>query len=133
MSTIHHVKGCSLEMDKKTKRYVLFKSDKLKGNLLFVSDWKNGYYSRYSLYSIDDEEARTIIDLVVAEDLRKARRLLRQAKHTRWYYEEGDKEILDDVVPADWYDIWLEFEGFLTLRIHYEGVIEQEVNEADYC
>ena len=39
MSTIHHVKGCSLEMDKKTKRYVLFKSDKLKGNLLFVSDW----------------------------------------------------------------------------------------------
>ena len=82
-----------------------------------------------SHYSIDNEEAGTIIDLVYAKELRKARNLVRRAKRIRCFCERVGDARLDDAVPDEWYDVWKEFEGFLTNRMHYQGEIEEDVEE----
>lgn len=135
---ISHLRYGVIVTNNKHCRFVIARLDTVDYPLLFLRKWTNdpedGYDEYYTLYKsgFTAEEADEILDLLKADNMRKARTTLNHK-----FKEEGilcefvGEMRLDDAVPDDWYDAWKEMKGIITFRSDHPGYYETTIENMD--
>ena len=121
---------------KKHCRFLIARVDTEDHPLVFLREWDDdpeyGYDEYYTLYreALTAGEADEILENIKCGQKRKANTLLK-----RYFKEKGiicefvSSVKLDDAVPDEWYDVWKETEGLVTIRRDFPGYYEAYVEE----
>ena len=123
-----HLRYGVIVTNNKHCRFVIARLDTVEYPLVFLREWTNdpedGYDEYYTLYKagFTVQEADEILDLLKADDMRKARTTLNNKFKEDGILCEFVGEVrLDDAVPDAWYDAWKEMETIITIRREHDS------------
>ena len=134
-SKVSHLCYGVIIANKKSERYIIATLDTEDYPIVFLREWIDDPFAEgdyYTLFgnALTMEQAKEILGCIAEGNTRKAGTLLkRYFKDADPYCEEVEPIVLDDMIPDEWYDAWMEMEGIITSTRHITGCWECDVEE----
>lgn len=135
---IMHLRYGVIVTDYRKCRFIISRVDSEDYPLLFLREWVDekydpyGWGERYTLWdaALSASQADEILEYLEEDDMRKARTLLkRYLTNCKAICEGVGPDMLDNMIPDTWYDVWKEMEPIITVIGHHPGYYEADVTE----